>query len=79
MTRFELPDTELTPTVREVINLYDQAQNSVFKLMASVSPSRITRKCRISTNDPPGFCTQVLAGSQLPSSPHGVQRKDWWW
>ncbi|KAI9657555.1 MAG: hypothetical protein M1831_004171 [Alyxoria varia] len=43
MTRFELPDTELTPTVREVINLYDQAQNSVFKLMASDSVPKFLR------------------------------------
>lgn len=37
MTRFELPDVELLHTVKEVIQLYDQAQNSVFKLMASDS------------------------------------------
>lgn len=39
MTRFELPDAELHHTVEEVIGLYDQAQSSVFKLMASVSAS----------------------------------------
>lgn len=37
MTRFELPDAELLSTVKEVISLYNQAQTSVFKLMASVS------------------------------------------
>lgn len=37
MTKFELPDVELLHTVKEVIQLYDQAQNSVFKLMASDS------------------------------------------
>jgi len=37
MTRFELPDTALLTTVKEVIALYNQAQSSVFKLMASVS------------------------------------------
>lgn len=43
MTRFELPDDELLQTVREVIQLYDQAQNSVFKLMASDSVPKFLR------------------------------------
>lgn len=37
MTRFELPDTELLSTANDIVQLYDQAQSSVFKLMASVS------------------------------------------
>lgn len=36
MTRFELPDTELLTTANDIVQLYDQAQGSVFKLMASV-------------------------------------------
>lgn len=43
MTKFELPDGELLQTVREVIQLYDQAQNSVFKLMASDSVPKFLR------------------------------------
>ena len=43
MTRFELPDIELLQTVKDVIQLYDQAQNSVFKLMASDSVPKFLR------------------------------------
>ncbi|KAI9715927.1 MAG: hypothetical protein M1828_000554 [Chrysothrix sp. TS-e1954] len=43
MTRFELPDEQLFQTVKEVIQLYDQAQNSVFKLMASDSVPKFLR------------------------------------
>ncbi|KAL9057011.1 MAG: hypothetical protein Q9162_002559 [Coniocarpon cinnabarinum] len=43
MTRFELPDIELLQTVKEVIQLYDQAQTSVFKLMASDSVPKFLR------------------------------------
>lgn len=44
MTRFELPDIELLQTVKEVIQLYDQAQSSVFKLMASDSVPKFLRE-----------------------------------
>jgi len=36
MTKFELPDDQLLSTVSEVVDLYDQAQDSVYKLMAAV-------------------------------------------
>lgn len=45
MTRFELPDTALLTTVKEVIALYNQAQSSVFKLMASVSRLHTVHVC----------------------------------
>lgn len=51
MTRFELPDIELLQTVKEVIQLYDQAQNSVFKLMASDSVPKFLRD--------PGYTRQI--------------------
>jgi len=55
MTRFELPDTALLTTVKEVIALYNQAQSSVFKLMASVCllptiRSFICRRCSFVDN-----------------------------
>ena len=51
MTRFELPDIELLQTVKEVIRLYDEAQNSVFKLMASDSVPKFLRD--------PGYSKQI--------------------
>jgi len=36
MTKFELPDTALLQAVDSVVQLFDQAKGSVFKLMASV-------------------------------------------
>ena len=51
MTRFELPDIELLQTVKEVIQLYDQAQSSVFKLMASDSVPKFLRD--------PGYSKQI--------------------
>lgn len=46
MTRFELPDTELLTTANDIVQLYDQAQQSVFKLMASVCLQRSFQLCR---------------------------------
>lgn len=39
MTKFELPEDQLLSTVKEVVDLYDQAMDSVYKLMAAVSVS----------------------------------------
>lgn len=79
MTRFELPDAELHHTVEEVIGLYDQAQSSVFKLMASVSdlaPASPSKCVKQAAHDYTGFCAQIPPRSELPPSPSRIQRKN---
>jgi hypothetical protein len=44
MTRAVGEDTEMITSLDEVATLFDQAQTSVFKLMASVSPAATTRE-----------------------------------
>jgi hypothetical protein len=44
MTRYELPDSQLLETANHIIELYDQAQTSVFKLMSSDSVPKFLRE-----------------------------------
>ena len=44
MTRFELPDSQLLATANDIVQLYDQAQTSVFKLMSSDSVPKFLRE-----------------------------------
>ena len=44
MTRFELPDTQLLATANDIVQLYDQAQTSVFKLMSADSVPKFLRE-----------------------------------
>ena len=44
MTRFELPDSQLLATANDIVQLFDQAQTSVFKLMSADSVPKFLRK-----------------------------------
>ena len=44
MTRFELPDSQLLATANDIVQLFDQAQTSVFKLMSADSVPKFLRE-----------------------------------
>jgi len=46
MTRFELPDNQLLATANDIVQLYDQAQTSVFKLMSADSVPKFLRESK---------------------------------
>jgi len=72
MTKAVGEDTEMQSSLDEVAVLFDQAQTSVFKLMASVRLLNISIKFT-STDLSLGLCTEVRQGSKVRHCPSGPQ------
>ncbi len=67
MTRAIGDDEAMVKSLDEVAHLFDNAQNSVFKLMASVCPQNFyfaTRRVFVFTPSL-GFCAQIHARAQV--------------
>lgn len=79
MTRYELPDSQLLETANHIIELYDQAQTSCFKLMSSDSVPKFLREpkyteaIRKHTMDDPVETSQAAGSTEAPRSrPLGI-------
>lgn len=67
MTRAIGDDEQMIESLDEVAVLFDQAQSSVFKLMASVSPARRANMIKVLTCV--GFCSQVFSRAEIRGHP----------
>jgi hypothetical protein len=63
MTKAVGQDAAMIESLKEVTKLFEEAQTSVFKLMASVSWRGL--RMAYETNDATGFCSQIHEKSQV--------------
>ena len=75
MTRAVGEDEQMVQSLDEVAVLFDQAQSSVFKLMASVSRTMYLSERSLADLEFAGFRSKVLEGAKVCQRPKGSQSR----